>query len=88
MTNQEYKDIFTTLYAKQDNKHTHMFSRCVLNTDLKQIAVAKVVVVVARRGCSISKRLVKLTRFKSCPLQLSGHQDIPLYHLCVLRHQL
>ena len=27
---------------------------------------------------SISKRLVKLTRFESFPLQLSGHQDIPL----------
>ena len=31
-----------------------------------------------RRGYSISKRLVKPTRFKSFPLQLSGHQDIPL----------
>ena len=31
-----------------------------------------------RRGYSISKRLVRLNRFKSFPLQLSGHQDIPL----------
>ena len=31
-----------------------------------------------RLGYSISKRLVRLTRFKSFPLQLSGHQDIPL----------
>ena len=31
-----------------------------------------------RRGYSISKGLVKLTRFKSFPLQLPGHQDIPL----------
>ena len=31
-----------------------------------------------RCGYSILKRSVKLTRFKSFPLQLSGHQDIPL----------
>ena len=31
-----------------------------------------------RRRYRISKRLVKLTRFKHFPLQLSGHQDIPL----------
>ena len=31
-----------------------------------------------RRGYSVSKRLVKLTRFKSFSLQLSEHQDIPL----------
>ena len=31
-----------------------------------------------RRGYSISNRLVKLTRFKNFPLQLSEHQDIPL----------
>ena len=31
-----------------------------------------------RRGYSISKRLVKLTRFKSFPLKLSGYLDIPL----------
>ena len=31
-----------------------------------------------RRGYSISRRIVKLTRFKSFPLQRSGHQDIPL----------
>ena len=31
-----------------------------------------------RRRYSISKRLVELTRFKSFPLQLSGHQDISL----------
>ena len=31
-----------------------------------------------RRGCSVSKRLVKLTSFKSFPLQLSGYQDISL----------
>ena len=30
-----------------------------------------------RRECSVSKRLVQLTRFKGFPLQLSGHQDIP-----------
>ena len=32
----------------------------------------------SRRRYSVSKRLVKLTRFKSFSLQLSGHQDIPL----------
>ena len=31
-----------------------------------------------RCGYSILKRSVKLTRFKSFPLQLSGHQNIPL----------
>ena len=31
-----------------------------------------------RRGYNVSKRLVKLTRFKRFPLQLSGYQDIPL----------
>ena len=31
-----------------------------------------------RRGYSISKRLVELTRFESFLLQLSEHQDIPL----------
>ena len=31
-----------------------------------------------RGGCSVSKRLVKLTSFKSFPLQLSGYQDISL----------
>ena len=31
-----------------------------------------------RRGYSISRRIVKLTRFKSFPLQRSGHQDIPV----------
>ena len=31
-----------------------------------------------RCGYSILKRSVKLTRFKSFPLQLSRHQDIPL----------
>ena len=31
-----------------------------------------------RRGYSVSKRLVKLTSFKSFPLQLSGYQDISL----------
>ena len=40
-----------------------------------------------RRGYSVSKRLVKLTRIKSFPLQLSGHQDIPPLSF-VLRHQL
>ena len=40
-----------------------------------------------RRGYSISKRLVRLTRFQCYPLQVSGYQDIaPL--LFVLRHQL
>ena len=34
--------------------------------------------IVLRRGYSVSKRLVKLTRFKSFHVQLSGHQDIPL----------
>ena len=29
-----------------------------------------------RRGCSVSKRLVKLTSFKSFPLELSGYEDI------------
>ena len=38
-------------------------------------------------GYSISKRLVKLTRFQCYPLQVSGYQDIaPL--LYVLRYQL
>ena len=32
----------------------------------------------SRRGYSIPKRLFKLTRFKSFPRQLSGHQDMPL----------
>ena len=32
----------------------------------------------SRRGYSVSKRLVKLPRFKSFSLQLSGHQDMPL----------
>ena len=41
-------------------------------------ATLAMVVSYLRRGCSISKRLVELTRFKSFPLQLSGHQDIPL----------
>ena len=40
-----------------------------------------------RRGYSVSKRLVKLTRFKRFSLQLSGHQDIPPLSF-VLRHQL
>ena len=31
-----------------------------------------------RRGYNISKRLVKLTKFKNFPLQLSEHQDIRL----------
>ena len=40
-----------------------------------------------RRKRSDSKRLVKLTRFKSFPLKLSGHQDMrPI--VFVLRHQL
>ena len=42
---------------------------------------------VSRRRYSVLKRLVKLTRFKSFPLQLSGHQDIPPLSF-VLRHQL
>ena len=35
-----------------------------------------------RRGYSISKRLVRLNRFKSFPLQLSGHQDITSVIIC------
>ena len=42
---------------------------------------------VSRRRYNVLKRLVKLTRFKSFPLQLSGHQDIPPLSF-VLRHQL
>ena len=30
-----------------------------------------------RCGYSVSKRLVKLTRFQRFPLQVSGHQDLP-----------
>ena len=40
-----------------------------------------------RRGYSVSKRLVKLTRFKNFPLELSGHQDIPPLSFA-LGHQL
>ena len=43
--------------------------------------------IIHRRRYNVSKRLVKLTRFKSFPLQLSGHQDIPPSSF-VLRHHL
>ena len=31
----------------------------------------------SRRGYSVSKRLVKLTRFQDFPSQLPGYQDLP-----------
>ena len=40
-----------------------------------------------RRGYSVLERLVKLTRFKNFPLELSGHQDIPPLSF-MLGHQL
>ena len=40
-----------------------------------------------RRGYSVSKRLVKLTRFQGFPLQLSKYQDPPPLSL-VLSYQL
>ena len=40
-----------------------------------------------RRRYSLWKKFVKLARFKSFPLQLSGNQDIPTL-LFVMRHQL
>ena len=40
-----------------------------------------------RRGYSVSKRLVKLTRFQDFPSQLPGNQDLPPLSLA-LNYQL
>ena len=59
-----------------------------LDSDMKQCIYICICVCVwciytyFRRGYSVSKRLVKLTRFQCFPLQLSGNQGLPL--CCVI----
>ena len=72
----------TSTYVKSDDGQTKWMCLLIEDDDLLEKYST-----ICRRGYSVSKRLVKLTRFKSLPLQLSGHQDIPPL-LFVLRHQL
>ena len=72
----------TSAYVKGDDGQTKGMCLLIEDNDLLEKYST-----ICRRGYSVSKRLVKLTRFKSLPLQLSGHQDIPP-SLFVLRHQL
>ena len=48
-----------------------------MNYDIRQINRSMSFSTISR-GYSVSKSLVKLTSFKSFPLQLSGYQDISL----------
>ena len=58
-------------------KHTYLY-KSYLSLSLSLSTYIYTYIYVSRCGYSIPKRLVNLTRFKSFPRQLSGHQDIPL----------
>ena len=76
-----------TYTSKNDNANETISTKFLQMSFLTNIVFLYKNVKLSRCRYSVLKRLVKLTRFKSFPLQLSGHQDIPPLSF-VLRHQL